>query len=152
MASDVTISTKDTTIPAQQPQTEGGPDGKKKALAIVRERLKQSRLAVQGGDPNREYYWAATYAEELSRYQALGWEVVKGDTGRKLKTRGGPREDGTHVIGDVILCSMPRIEFEAYLELNWENALAMAQGYQQEFIDKASEMGVPAFRTGGRRR
>ena len=136
--------------PTQPPQEEGKASPKKNPmLAVVRERLRQSRLVVQNADPNKEYYWANTHPDELSRYQALGWNIVKGEEGSKLKTRGGPREDGTHVISDVILCQMPKIEFEAYVQLNDETALQMAYGYQEEFLEKAYALGVPAYRLGG---
>jgi hypothetical protein len=106
------------------------------------------------GDPNLHYFWAPRGdSNELDRLDLIGYTVVRetnakdvlaGKAQSKVKA-AGLREDGTFVLGDVILMSCPMETYEFMMLENEEKSRALQMSAKDNFQFEAEKAGVPVF-------
>jgi hypothetical protein len=119
----------------------------------LRSKLGRSRLQVHG-DPNMHYFWADRGDHsEIARLEGVGYSIVRepratevlhGEAKPKISANG-LREDGSYVVGDVILtqCSMETYEFLMLATSERHEELAL--GAQRDFRTEAESLAVPVF-------
>lgn len=126
---------------------------KRKRYELLRSKMNRSRLAVEG-DRNMHYFWAGFGdRNEMARLEGLGYSLVREPNARAVMngevkakiTANGLKEDGTYVVGDVILtqCSLETYEF--LMLANSERHEELASGAQRDFRSEAEQLAVPVF-------
>jgi hypothetical protein len=141
------------TVKAQQVQPESAPSSvpkdpveRSKWYQQMRNRLGQSRFKVGKMPAGFTPYWARKDdAVELSRLDSFGFKVVHDDPKAPRYLANGLREDGTYVLGDVILLECPTEYYEFYKEENRDRAKMLVDGVPTAFINEAGKKDVPAF-------
>lgn len=89
---------------------------KKVRLAQVLSRgMVSDRLVVKNPDPKKHYEWARNTETDIDRYRSLGFEVEM-EKGSGLHGTG----DGRRIVGDAILMSCSKENFEILEELKAE--------------------------------
>ena len=129
------------------------PEQKRQRYQQLRERSGKSKLEVKG-DPKLHYFWAhRTDDAQLIQFETNGYWVVREKNAKEVLagkakpaiTASGLREDGTYVIGDVILmaCTMEVYEF---LMLDQDEQMAeMKRAAKDDFRVEAEKVGAPVF-------
>lgn len=119
----------------------------------LRSRIGRPRLEVTG-DPKTHYFWGPRGdSNELDRLDLIGYKVVRepnvkevlaGKAEPKVKA-AGLREDGTYVLGDVILleCDMEVYEFLMLESEQRSNNNQIAA--RENFVFESEKQGVPTF-------
>jgi hypothetical protein len=138
---------------AEQAKVESAPPGvpkdpnaRKEWYRQMRERLGKSRFKVERIPSGYSVYWARKDDEtELSRLDTLGFKIVRDDPKDPRYKANGLREDGTYILGDVILMEIPTEMYEFYKEDNLDRARMLVEGVPQAFIQEAEKSKVPAF-------
>lgn len=122
------------------------PEERKKAYAALRLRMSKSKLEVIA-PPGLSPYWARKGDDtELARLDYLGFRIVKELDRSKLRFKAqGLKEDGTYVMGDVILMCIPTDEYEFYLSENADRSSQMSSAAKAKFIEDAERQGAPTF-------
>ena len=122
------------------------PKEKKALFADLRARMNRSKLQIDKKPPGLHPYWARKADEhEMARLEYLGFKIVHDNPEKRLWDAAGFRQDGTFILGDVILMSLPEIEWEFYQRDIEERSREQAGAAQAEFRDQASQQGVPTF-------
>lgn len=112
---------------------------KKARLAQILQRgFVNDKLVVEGADPNRYYCWVRDDEQEIMRCKALGF-VLESEKGKGLHGTG----DNTRRIGDVILMSTPRDNYELIQEIRMEQKSRRSTLGKKEFLRRAKASGVP---------
>jgi len=114
--------------------------------AELRARLGISKLKVVAPEGFTPYWARKDDTSELARLDFLGFRVVKEVPGvPKRYSAQGHREDGTYVMGDVILMEIPEEDYLFYLQENSERANRMSQAAKDKFLEDAAKAGAPTF-------
>ncbi len=122
---------------------------RKSLLERVRGNLGRSILEVKG--PAVMYrYWArrplsAEDMQEWSRLESLGFRIVMEDPKALRYQAYGLREDGTYVIGDVILTEVPREVSDFLFAEQKKTSLNLVGSAKETFHQEAGRAGVPSF-------
>jgi hypothetical protein len=121
--------------------------------AELRERIGRPRLEVKGL-PGRHYFWGPRGdSNELDRLDLMGYRIVRESNAKDiLAGKGKPkvlaaglREDGTYVLGDVILLECDEEVYE-FLMLDTEQRSNQQQSSAKDnFTFEAEKQGVPVF-------
>lgn len=134
-----------------------------------RKKQGQLKLAVQAVTlKGKHFFWAPNPGtwkgddSEMVRLDTLGYALVKEPkvkeilAGQDVKDRlviaGGLRQDGTYVIGDVILTFCDEEVYEFHLLDVEERSDQLINGAQEDFKTEAARAGIPTFETTGRKR
>lgn len=126
--------------------SEMSPEDRAKKYQEIRRRMSESRIAVRG-QSHLKYYWARKDdTNELSRLEWIGYEIVREpDILHPRISATGLKQDGTYVLGDVILMQIDK-EISEFLDReNAKRAKDMAEGVKMTFATEAAKEGVPAF-------
>jgi hypothetical protein len=133
---------------------------RRKRYEELRARIGRSRLEVKNGKKGKHYFWAAREDQaESIRLEGLGYEIVKEPNAKKvlageakpLIEAQGLKEDGTYVVGDVILMMCDDEVYE-FIQMDVsERHEALIEGAVADFTTEAAKSGVPTFQTEGRR-
>jgi len=143
MAEQAKSETKVTSAPSTIPIE---PEARREWYKKMRERLGKSRFSVEKAPAGYTPYWARKDDEgELSRLDMLGFRIVHDDPKSPRYKANGLREDGTYVLGDVILLEIQTELYEFYKEENLERARMLVEGVPASFIGEAAKQNVPAF-------
>ncbi len=122
------------------------PEERKSRLEEVRRRMSMSTLTVS---PPAGWVirWARHVdAADIARLEYKGYQIVHDDPRNpRYKTAVRIREDGTYMIGDVILMEIPQEVWEFLREQETEKATQMVQAAESDFIERAHKEGVPTF-------
>ena len=119
---------------------------RKEKFAHIREKMRVSPLKVTG-EPHKAYYWARKDDEtEMARLNYLGFTVVNDPDG-KVKA-SGKRQDGTYIMGDVILMEIDKELYEYFKDENLERAENLIASAKEDFIGESAKQGVPTFERG----
>jgi hypothetical protein len=119
----------------------------------LRKRLGQPRLKVDG-DLAKHYFWAhRADSQEMDRLDLVGYVIVREPNAKevlagKAKPKiaaGGLREDGTYVLGDVILMECDLELYEFLMLENDNKANSMTQAAKDNFLIEAEKAGAPTF-------
>jgi len=158
------------TVQAPLQQTADQAKAARKArYAAYRQKLGQPKLAVTPISlKGKHFFWAPNPGtwkgddSEMVRLDTLGYAIVKEPkakeilSGIEVKDRhviaGGLREDGTYIIGDVILTYCDEEVYEFHLMDVEERSDALIEGAAEDFKTEAARAGVPTFETEGRRK
>ena len=105
------IDTKDTTVAEAMTKAQR----KTKLVQVLDRGMVSDRLVVRDPDPDKHYEWCRDTEIDIDRWKSLGFEVEM-DKGEGLHGKG----DGRKVVGDAILMSCPRENFEVLGELKDE--------------------------------
>lgn len=128
-------------------------EARNRRYAELRERIGKPRLEVNG-IKGRHYFWAPRGdSNELDRLDLLGYRIVRepnvkdvlaGKAEPKVKA-AGLREDGTYVLGDVILVDCDQEVYE-FLMMDVEQRSNQQQSSAKDnFTYEAEKQGVPVF-------
>jgi len=126
---------------------------RKRRYAELRKRLGQPRLKVVG-DPSKHYFWAhRSDSQELDRLDLVGYVVVREPNAedvlsgkmKPLIQAGGLRNDGTYVLGDVILMCCDQDVYDFLMMENDERVDLMNQAAKDNFLVESEKHGVPTF-------
>jgi hypothetical protein len=122
------------------------PEARREWYRQMRERMGQSRFKVENIPAGYTIYWARKDDEiELSRLDSLGFKIVRDDPKNPRYKANGLREDGTYILGDVILMEIPTELWVFYEQDNLERARMLVEGVPKHFIEEAGKQKVPAF-------
>lgn len=118
---------------------------RKQLLTRLRRNLGRSRLEVQGPSDMWPYWARINDNSEMSRLESFGFRVVVDNPKSPRYQASGFRDDGTYILGDVILMEAP-IEAVKFLEeQNLETARNLVASAKQGFKEEAEKAGVPTF-------
>lgn len=153
MAEETEIVTKSTAPAERKPLDKMSREERKQRYAQYQKKLGRSKLEVQG-DPNIHYFWADKNDDgELVRLDFLEYFIVKEPNAKDViagkatpKVRAaGLREDGTYVIGDVILMGCPMEIYEFHMMNVEELSEAQIAASVEQFKSSAQQRGIPTF-------
>jgi len=153
--------------PALTPEQEKA--ARKARYEAYRKKQGQPKLAVQAVSlKGKHFFWAPNPGtwkgddSEMVRLDTLGYALVKEPkakeilAGQDIKDRlviaGGLRQDGTYVIGDVILTFCDQEVYDFHLLDVEERSDQLISGAQEDFKTEAARAGIPTFETTGRRK
>lgn len=149
------MATEITTAPPKSPEikvasapasTEGlTPEQRRQRFAELRARMGKSRTEVIA-PAGKAGYWARKDDEhELGRLEYLGFSIVHDNPAAPAWKANGGREDGTYVVGDVILLEIDAETYDFLLNENVERGRQMIDGASDAFKDAAATQQVPTF-------
>lgn len=122
-------------------------DYKRKLLARINQvrdgRAAHNAGAFRNGDPDYVYCWVYNHPQEIDRYKAMFYEIVKGDDPVETSFK---KEDGHHQRGDTIAMRCEKLTAEAHNALRDLNAIEAIDGRKQELENWGNENGVPIHR------
>jgi hypothetical protein len=149
------MSTAQISIDPGKPLGELTAEQKKQRYAELRQRLGDSKLKVQGL-PGKHYFWAHTGdGAEMIRLESLMYTIVREPypadvlSGKKkpVVRANGLRQDGTYVIGDVILTQCDQDVYEFLMLEDVQRGEEAVQAATDNFKLEAEKAGVPTFET-----
>jgi hypothetical protein len=112
-----------------------------------------SRFEVKG-EAGVHYFWAPKDdSSEMTRLDIIGYSIVREPNvaevlAGKAKPKiiaSGLRQDGSYVIGDVVLAQCPEEIYEFALMDIEERHEAMKRAAKENFMTEAEKAGVPVF-------
>jgi hypothetical protein len=127
--------------------------GKRKRYEALRKKMGRSRLSVVG-DPKMHYFWADHGdRSEMAMLESWGYSLVREPNAKDVMdgkaepkiSANGLREDGTYVVGDVILTQCTLEVYEFLMMANAERHEELAAGAQRDFRSEAEQLAVPVF-------
>lgn len=119
----------------------------------LRERIGKPRLEIKG-DPTKHYFWGPRGdSNELDRLDLIGYRIVREPNAANVLAgkaqpkivAAGLREDGTYVLGDVILLECDMEVYEFLLLDNDQRSNARQSSAKDNFAFEAEKQGVPTF-------
>jgi len=91
-------------------------------------------------------YWARKDdVNEMGRLDYIGFTIVRDDPKNPAWRANGLKEDGTYIVGDVILMEIDAEVYDFLLNENVERGRQMVEGASAEFKAQAERQGVPTF-------
>jgi hypothetical protein len=122
-------------------------DAKRRALyENLRQRTSRSALYVEAPTGITPYWARKADDQELSRLDILGFSVVKEpDPAKRRYKANGLKQDGTYVLGDLILLEIPTEMYNFYESQNLDRATMLAEGAKEYFKNEAERQNVPTF-------
>jgi hypothetical protein len=106
---------------------------KAQVAQLLHRGLVNARLEVKDADPNRYYCWVREHDPDIDRMMALGFEI---ETEAGQKTHGAG--DNRRRIGDVILMSTPKENYEIIQEVRMEQKAKKSQLGKREYLRRAA--------------
>lgn len=136
-------------VPTSAPTTEPLTlEEKKKRFSELRKHMGRSQIEVVP-PPGKSGYWAhVTDTREMGRLGWVGFKVVHDDPKNPSWRANGLKEDGTYIVGDVILMEIDTWLYEMlqqeYIDVNE----SQRKNAPRVFADEASKVGSPVFEVG----
>lgn len=118
---------------------------KKQRFQALRARMGRSQIEVTPPAGKTGYWAPVNDTRELGRLQWLGFTVVHDDPKHPVWKANGMKEDGTYVIGDVILVEISTEDYEAIQQTYVDQHEAMMINTKASFKEDAAQQGVPTF-------
>ena len=134
------------------------PEQKAQRYAELRIRIGESKLKVEGL-PGKHYFWAHMGdGAEMVRLEGLQYNIVRepkaadvlAGKAKPIVRANGLRQDGTYVIGDVILTVCDQEVYEFLMLRDVQQGEEAVRSAKETFILEAESKGVPTFETTGR--
>lgn len=143
-----------TTPISQDPNSPEALAARKARYTELRRKLGRSKLEVKG-KPGMHYFWADHVRDqgELIRLSTFNYlivrepkaaEVLKGTAKPEIQANG-LQQDGTYIIGDVILMACPEEVYEFIMLDQSERHEELVKGVSETFKSNAEGLGVPTF-------
>lgn len=136
-----------------QPSAALTEEQRQRRYSELRERMGKSRLEVVG-KKGRHYFWGPRGdSNELDRLDLLGYKIVRepnvkdvlaGKAEPQIRA-AGLREDGTYVLGDVILLECDEEVYEFLLLESEQKSNSQQAAAKDNFQFEAEKSGVPTF-------
>jgi hypothetical protein len=127
--------------PAQQLTVEE----KRQRFAALRARMGRSQIEVTPPAGKTGYWAPVNDTREMGRLEWLGFHVVHDDPKHPVWQANGMKDDGTYIIGDVILVEISTEDYEAIQQAYIDNHEAMMTNTKASFVEDAAKQGVPTF-------
>jgi hypothetical protein len=125
---------------------------KRAQFALLRQRMGRSQIEVTPPAGKSGYWAPLDDTRELGRLDWLGFKIVHDNPKSPIWQANGAKEDGTYVVGDVILMEIDTWIYEMlqqeYIEINE----AQRKNAPRNFQEEAERQGSPTFevKTGSR--
>lgn len=110
---------------------------KAKIAQLLHRGLVNARLEVKDGDPNKYYCWVREHDPDIERMAALGFEI---ETEAGKVTHGAG--DNRRRLGDVILMSTSRENYEIIQEVRAEQKARKSQLGKREYLRRVASGGA----------
>jgi hypothetical protein len=118
---------------------------RRKRFAELRSRMGRSQIEVTP-PPGKAAFWASKDdTKELGRLQWIGYSIVHDNPDKPAWKANGMQQDGTYVIGDVILMEVDEEVRDMVQEEYLDRHESMLKNVKSTFISDAESQGVPAF-------
>jgi hypothetical protein len=129
------------------------PAQRKQRYEQLRVRMGKSKLEVKG-DPKLHYFWAhKSDGGQIIEFESKDYHIVKEPNATKVLSgeakpkiiANGLQQDGTYVVGDIILMACP-LEVYEFLLLDQDEQMAeMKRAAKDDFRVEAERAGAPTF-------
>jgi hypothetical protein len=107
----------------------------------------KSRLSVKPPVGYTPYWARKNDTSEMARLDYLGFRVVREVPGVPHRYEAqGFRDDGTYVMGDVILMEIRTEDYQFFLNENSVRAEGMSEAAKAKFLADAERAGAPTFK------
>lgn len=123
-------------------------DEKKKKFAELRSRMGRSQIEVTPPAGKSGYWAPLDDTREHGRLGWLGFHVVHDDPKAPIWRANGLKEDGTYVVGDVILMEIDSWIYEMLQQEYVEVNEAQRKNAPRVFAEEAERQGSPVFEVG----
>lgn len=126
---------------------------KRRRYQQLKDKMHRSKLKVDG-KLGVHYFWAGLEdRNEMARLEGLGYSIVREPNASEVLAgkatasinANGLKEDGTFVVGDVILTSCSQEDYEMIMLANSERHEELATGATRDFKAEAEQHAVPVF-------
>ena len=146
MATEITTAPPKTSVTsAPASAAELTPEQRRQRYDELRARMGHSMTEVTPPAGKAGYWARINDAPEMGRLEYLGFKIVRDDPKHPAWKANGSKEDGTYVIGDVILMEIDADIYEFLLHENVERGREMIEGASESFKMEAQRQGVPTF-------
>ena len=134
------------TVVSAPPATEGlTAEQRRQRFAELRARMGRSMTEVTPPAGKAAYWARKDDANEMGRLEYLGFRIVHDDPKKPTWKANGARDDGTYIVGDVILLEIDAELYEFLLDENVQRGRQMIEGASASFKQEAARQGVPTF-------
>ncbi len=118
---------------------------KRQRFAALRARMGRSQIEVTPPAGKVGYWAPVSDTREMGRLLWLGFQVVHDDPKQPVWQANGMKEDGTYVVGDVILVEIDSDLYEAIQQEYIDQHESMMKNTKATFVQDAAQQGVPTF-------
>lgn len=122
-------------------------DEKRKRFAELRKQMGRSQIAATPPAGKTGLWARMGDSRELGRLQFLGYNIVHDDPKSPAWRANGLKQDGTYVVGDVILMEIDTWIYEMLQEEYVALSEAQRTNAKATFKDEAERSGAPVFET-----
>lgn len=134
-------------ILAEQEANAGISEETKKKFAELKSRMGRSRLEVKSPAGYTPYWARKGDTAELSRLDYLGFRIVREKPGQERRySAQGYRDDGTYVMGDVILMEIRTEDYNFFLSENAKRGEQMSEAAKAKLVEDLESKGAPTFK------
>jgi hypothetical protein len=146
MTTEITQSAPKSVVTSAPAATEAlTPEERRQRYDELRARMGKSMTEVVPPAGKAAYWARKDDASEMGRLEYLGFKIVKDDPTHPAWKANGSKEDGTYIIGDVILMEIDVDLYEFLLNENVERGRQMIEGAADSFKAEAARQNVPTF-------
>jgi hypothetical protein len=121
------------------------PEARRQRYAELRARMGRQMTEVTAPAGKSGYWARKDDLAEMGRLEYLGFKIVKDNPKQPAWKANGAREDGTYIIGDVILLEIDSDLYEFLLNENIERGRQAVEGASESFKIEAARQNVPTF-------
>lgn len=137
-----------TPVSAPQSSTPLTMEQKRQRFAELRQRMGRSQIEVTPPAGKSGYWAPLDDTRELGRLNWLGFNVVHDDPKAPAWQANGLKDDGTYVVGDVILMEIDSWIYEMLQQEYVDVNEAQRKNAPRVFKDEAERQGSPVFEVG----
>ena len=126
------------------------PEERERRYEELRQRSANSRIYVEPRDPNIAVRWVRNDPHDISLHEWMGFKFAKDNPKlpkeqRRFQTTVQLREDGTYILGDVILMEIARDDYEFYINEGIQRSRDLVHAGKRAFRTEAAKLDVPTF-------
>jgi len=116
----------------------------------LREKLALSRIYVKAPAGITPRWVRKDDSNDMSYHEWMGFVIAREDPKvpkdkRRFQTSVPIREDGTYIVGDVILMEIDTETYQFYIRERLQQANAIPQAAKKEFREQAEALKAPTF-------
>lgn len=128
------------------------PEERRQRYAELRARMGRSMTETTPPAGKAGYWARKDDVNEMGRLEYIGFTIVRDNPKAPVWKANGLKEDGTYIVGDVILMEIDADLYEFLLQENVERGRQMIEGAGESFKQEAERQGVPSFDVAGKGR
>lgn len=131
-----------------QPMT---PEEREARYEELRRRSQISQIFAECRNPNIAVRWVRKDdPNDIALHEWMGFRIAKDNPRvakekRRFNTAIPPKEDGTYVLGDVILMEIPKDDYDFFVNEGIQRSRELVDGGKKAFVSEANKLGVPTF-------